>query len=365
MRRLIIVYDKYLDEIEKKLTLGGIQTYITNLCKVGIKAGLIPYVVQDSREPFCYEKMGVTICGIGKGKEKLRKRLVLYCEDKFDFNTDILVFASYIFFHSSKFNCTINIQHGVSWDIPIESTGIKRLADCYRRANQIYGVMSKVGKSDYTVCVDYNFINWYRTKVNRIDNKMIVIPNFTEARDYLEKNNERIKILFARRFWYYRGTRLFAEVISKIIKDYDVEVVFAGEGPDEQWLKNKFMNMDNVSFIRYESEDSLNVHTDYDIAVVPTLGSEGTSLSLLEAMSASCAVIATNVGGMTNIVIDGFNGILINPDEKELIEAIKILVIDKEYRQKLARKGNDTVREGFSYDIWERKWMDLFLACKR
>ncbi|WP_420491566.1 glycosyltransferase [Neobacillus drentensis] len=53
------------------------------------------------------------------------------------------------------------------------------------------------------------------------------------------------------------------------------------------------------------------------------LGSEGTSLSLLEAMAAKCAEIATNVGGMTNIILDNYNGLIINPDESELYLALE------------------------------------------
>ena len=96
-----------------------------------------------------------------------------------------------------------------------------------------------------------------------------------------------------------------------------------------------------------------------DIAVVPTLASEGTSLSLLEAMSAQCAVVCTNVGGMTNIVIDGYNGTMVNPDSGSLYEAIDALIVDADLRKKLADTAYKTAKEGFSFERWEASWIKV------
>ena len=148
--------------------------------------------------------------------------------------------------------------------------------------------------------------------------------------------------------------------MERILSEKDnVRVTFAGTGPDEEWLKCKFENNPNVSFTQYSSEDSLEFHSKFDIAVVPTTGSEGTSLSLLEAMSAHCAVVCTNVGGMTNIVIDGYNGLMVIPEEKELYRAIKRVIEDGQLRHTLANRGYETVVNSFSVSIWESKWTEL------
>ena len=124
-------------------------------------------------------------------------------------------------------------------------------------------------------------------------------------------------------------------------------------------MKSELEEFENVKFIRYESHESLEIHQDKDIAVIPTIGSEGTSLSLLEAMTAQCAVICTNVGGMTNIVLDNYNGLMINPDENSLYNAMKKLILDEKLRQKLSQRAYVTVKEGFSYDIWKEKWISV------
>lgn len=120
-----------------------------------------------------------------------------------------------------------------------------------------------------------------------------------------------------------------------------------------------------MNFITYNSEKSLKIHQDKDIAVIPTIASEGTSLSLLEAMAAGCAVICTNVGGMTNIIIDGYNGLMINPDEDSLYKALDRLIEDKLLRGRLQAKAYETIKEAFSLNIWKSKWAQIIKNIKQ
>ena len=142
------------------------------------------------------------------------------------------------------------------------------------------------------------------------------------------------------------------------MKKYNnVSITFAGEGPDEEYINNKFKNNSKVTITKYNSNESLAIHSRHDIAVVPTIGSEGTSLSLLEAMASGCVAICSNVGGMTNIILDGFNGIMFDPyNEDDLYYAIERVITDKALRQKLAENGYKTVKESFSLDIWKERW---------
>ena len=130
------------------------------------------------------------------------------------------------------------------------------------------------------------------------------------------------------------------------------------------WMKLEMeAYQDKVTFTTYNSEEALKIHADKHIAVIPTVGSEGTSLSLLEAMSAQCAVICTDVGGMTNVVIDRYNGLMINAgDSQMLYKAIKELINDEKLLRCLAERGYETFKNGFSYTMWSNRWKDV--VCK-
>ncbi|MCM1532927.1 MAG: glycosyltransferase family 4 protein, partial [Ruminococcus flavefaciens] len=211
------------------------------------------------------------------------------------------------------------------------------------------------------ICVDYNYINWYRTQIQHHEMEYRIIPNFTDVPQLNTDKfrTEIVKIIFARRLVTYRGTRIFAEAAERLLLKHDnVEITFAGDGPEERFLKEKFQNNRKVQFITYSSGESLEIHRDKQIAVVPTVGSEGTSLSLLEAMASSCAVVCSNVGGMTNIVIDNYNGLMVNPEANALFFALDRLVIDKNFAQKIANEGYNTVKNGFSFELWKEKWKE-------
>ena len=107
---------------------------------------------------------------------------------------------------------------------------------------------------------------------------------------------------------------------------------------------------------RFLPDESLAVHGRHHIAVVPSLASEGTSLSLAEGMGTGCAVIATGVGGMTNMVIDGYNGRLVEPQAEALAVVLRELIIDRPLRQCLAARGAETAREAFSLERWRARW---------
>ncbi len=124
-------------------------------------------------------------------------------------------------------------------------------------------------------------------------------------------------------------------------------------------MREYLLNYLNVNFTKFSTLDSLNIHQQYHIAVVPSLGSEGTSLSLLEAMGGQCAVIATNVGGMTNIILDGYNGLLISPNKDELKLAILKLIDDCNLREQLGKNAFETVNKSFNKKKWDTLWLKV------
>ena len=96
-----------------------------------------------------------------------------------------------------------------------------------------------------------------------------------------------------------------------------------------------------------------------DIVVIPTVHSEGTSLSCIEAMASGCAVIATNVGGLTDLIINEFNGLLIDPYWAAVKESIVRLVNNPEFRLKLGKTAYETAFSSFRKELWNQAWSNL------
>jgi glycosyltransferase involved in cell wall biosynthesis len=84
-----------------------------------------------------------------------------------------------------------------------------------------------------------------------------------------------------------------------------------------------------------------------DVAVLPSYR-EAQGLSVLEAMALSRPVVASNVGGIPEMITDGVTGLLVPPhDAAALAGAIIRLLTDHPYADLLARAGHDLVHERF------------------
>lgn len=365
-----IICDRYLSLDGLEITIGGMQSYFSSLSEVLKEEGYSISIYHVADVSFRREYKGVTVCGfIYNGtKQKLPQALFNEVEKNVNNEQDLIIFGSEMWIVNSRGHKCIAIQHGIPWDVPVHCNfgDIKYWLYFIKKAYSAFRNIQKVNKVSHVVCVDYNYINWYRALVAYPRTTMHCIPNFSKIpREPKYKFDDKIRIIFARRLWQYRGTRIFQSAISRLLTEYqNLYVTIAGDGPDEDWLKEKLSKYGNVEFIHYSSDKSLEVHRDKQIAVVPTVGSEGTSLSLLEAMAAKCAVICTDVGGLTNVILDGYNGLIIPANNDEaLYDSLKYLIENKKISEELAEKGYQTVCQSFSFEKWKAEWKKLLRNC--
>ena len=277
-----------------------------------------------------------------------------------------MIFATSTLVVKTRFKRVIGIQHGIYWDV--DSIHGRKVSGDW--SSLLLRMVQAKQQLDYhrlvntMVCVDLNYVNWMRslTVANKL--RYTYIPNFAEVAEEKEiKTKNTIDIVFARRFEEIRGCNLLIEVLPSILaKNSDLRLTIAGCGSMELQLREAFSGSSQVAFVSYDAADSIAFHSCFDIAIVPTIASEGSSLSLLEAMSAGCAVIATDVGGMSNILLDGFNGLQIEPTAYELERAIDCLVSDEGLRNRLSECARKTVSCSFSHDIWATKWKRVILS---
>lgn len=360
-----IIYFNYLNPDGNGMSIGGIQTYITNLIPVLNDCEYQVTVYQRSETDFHKQLSDCDVYGIGHPKnhcQETSKALIERVLPHIDLANDLLIYGCETCI-TRRVPCrTIAIQHGILWDVPSdECSKFRYFRRFIWKCHMAWQVNQRVNKVNQLVCVDYNFVNWQRATTPYPQTRLFVIPNFSAIPPSKpQKNNININIIFARRFFTHRGTRLFTQVAKLLLaKHRNIEITIAGTGPDAKYIHQELDIFDNVEFMTYESHESMKIHESKDIAVIPTIGSEGTSLSLLEAMAAGCAVVCTNVGGMTNIVIDGYNGLMINPDVESLYEAIEKLIYDSILRAKLQENAYNTVRDAFSLDVWKERWTKI------
>ncbi len=364
-----MICGRYYDGEKKQCTIGGIQTYMTNLLDVAKDIGMSVMIYQTYKDEAVFDIDGAKIIqsGVEPSMPDLKKIAVSLkkCMQNYKDESDILLFTTDNRILPTDVKRSIAIQHGISWDMPTHPEFSPKKSNFYAfsKVRLTYRIAENLRRVSRVVCVDHNFPNWLRACTAYQSVPLTVIPNFTEIAPVAEKPNDVVNIIFARRFEKYRGTRVFAGAITKILDEYtNVHITVAGSGPDEKFLRDTLSEYGSrVDFITYGSGESIKIHSPQHIAIVPTVGSEGTSLSLLEAMSAQCAVLCTDVGGMSNIILDGYNGLFIEPNSEDLYLKIKKLIDNPELRKRLSEKGYESVQAAFSKEVWHERWKELLL----
>jgi glycosyltransferase involved in cell wall biosynthesis len=99
---------------------------------------------------------------------------------------------------------------------------------------------------------------------------------------------------------------------------------------------------------------------ELDVFVLPSRG-ENLPIAILEAMAAALPVVATRVGGVPEVVVDGETGLLVEPeDAAELAEALDRVASDEAFRQRLGQAGATRIVEHFDARSTARQMVELY-----
>lgn len=153
---------------------------------------------------------------------------------------------------------------------------------------------------------------------------------------------------------------LAAELI--LSSGYDVEFLIAGSGPDEETLRRAAQHLDianRVTFATHVTRYTEVIDT-VDLFVAPSL-EQGLGTVMLEAMAQGKPVVATNVGGIADFLVDGVHALLIPPANHVIMaEKIKSLLDNPEKARRLATNALAFVREKFSVTRMTTGTSDLY-----
>lgn len=145
-----------------------------------------------------------------------------------------------------------------------------------------------------------------------------------------------------------KGLKYLLMALRKIIEQKNsTKLVIIGEGPEKKELEKlaqKLKISTNVRFLGHQ-ESIPRILKSSEIFVLPSI-KEAFGLVLLEAMAAQLPIVATNVGGIPEIIEDRKNGLLAEPkDSDALAERILTLLNNKPLRDKLAFLGHHKVKQ--------------------
>ena len=324
---IYIMQYSFFDKKGENYFSGGGERYACDLSilinKLGYQTILLQAAEPDLAAPWYKNFNNIHVIGVNAEDREYFKIINALKSPK------LAIYSGAIPWEKSPYEHSILISHGITWDCPISNANIGYLQNILNVANNI-------------VSVDTNTISWFRSTYSKTiacnNIKMTYIPNYVDLEKYTsasyKNESQPIKIVFPRRCSAERGFWLFADIIPELfLKFQNIEIDLVGYAHTEEirerikYLSEKFPRR----FKHYvcSAEEMPNVYKNADISLIPTLYSEGTSLSCIEAMASGNAIVATDIGGLPNLIINNFNGMLVNPDKRSLMDAITKVVTDK------------------------------------
>ena len=365
---LDLVVGSFLDPESQRIRLGGTETYSAALANLAHRKGSQTWILQRSQEPLNVSlPAGITVES-WQDVTMLRRRLKVLRNK----NPGIVVQYEHTFIPDATDLPCIMVQHGVGTDgtaDPPDRFGVLLwLADVRRRMLWLRSSVRehrRCAAFSRILCVDTNFINQMRSNHPMYDwgRHLEYIPNFATISEPMtvEQKWQRLNpgvgvVLFARRFVIQRGVYFWADCVGELAPRFPkVEFRFVGYGDGEKRLKPLTRQNPNVSYYSRHQQEMQMEHESAHIEVVPSLWSEGTSLSCLEGMAAGCALVCSDVGGLGNLVIPGYNGFILPPQPQCFIKSVADLLLNPRRTSEIGRRAYQVARMSFSREAWENK----------
>jgi len=151
---------------------------------------------------------------------------------------------------------------------------------------------------------------------------------------------------------------------TKILKQQapKIKTIIVGEGPLRMELNRqaKELDVEDIIFFLGFRKDIPKILSSLDLFVLSS-HLEGMGSSILDAMASRLPVVATKVGGIPEVVINGETGLLVPPrNPSALARAILMLYSDKTLASRLGQKGYELVHRKFSAEAMADKVVRLY-----
>ncbi|MEO8398892.1 MAG: glycosyltransferase family 4 protein [Ignavibacteriaceae bacterium] len=207
--------------------------------------------------------------------------------------------------------------------------------------------------------------------------KLYVIYNGIELPDVelllAEKNDDKIKIGIVGSIIRIKGIDLVIDALAEIIHQNSKVHLFIYGTPNnqndsieykkglEKQIEENSLNK-NVHFMGYE-KDKTKIYNNLDVVLNYSIVSEAFPFTILEAMSYKKIVIAADIGGPKEIIIDNENGFLIESGNKNKLEKkIKYVVngFDTNEINLVKENARNTIKDKFNVNIFVQGYNEIF-----
>jgi len=196
-----------------------------------------------------------------------------------------------------------------------------------------------------------------------------------ESKARLHAGGGGFQVLFVGRLVERKGVKNLIDAVRRMPAELRARLVVIGDGPERQALETRAKDSglgDRVEILGRVSDEELRAgYARSDVLVLPSIldargDTEGLGVVLLEAMSYGIPVVASDIGGITDIVEHDTSGLLVPPgDPAALAQALERLARDPALASRLGSAGEQRVRRAFGWPEIMAKWDAVYRAPAR
>jgi glycosyltransferase involved in cell wall biosynthesis len=202
------------------------------------------------------------------------------------------------------------------------------------------------------------------------ERKLVVIPNalpdeaFAETSPALPRQSGVLRVaMVARMNHEVKNHPLFLRMAARLSQRFPrAEFILIGDGPLRSGLEALARELglsDRARFLGDRS-DIPSLLASVDITVLPSR-SESMSNAILESMAAGVPIVATDVGGNSEIIANGENGFLVAPDEQALAQAVGELLANDEFRRQCGERARLMAGQRYRLNVVQDRYEQLYL----
>ena len=194
----------------------------------------------------------------------------------------------------------------------------------------------------------------------------------TAAGPSLPRAGDTFLILFVGSLVERKGVRYLIDALPLLPAQLHAKLVIIGDGAERSRLEAQVRARGLQHLVevrgRVAEQELRRAYGAASVLVLPAIvdargDTEGLGVVLLEAMSYGVPVIGSDLGGITDIVVDGQTGLLVPPqDSAALAAALERLATDRDLAKRLGEAGAGHVRRHFSWPAIIAQWEECYLA---
>jgi len=270
----------------------------------------------------------------------------------------------------SRTNADIVHAHGYKADIytylALRRTGTPLVSTCHTWYDNdlsvtLYGMADRFVLRNYAAVVGVSDevkqrllkAGVHKDKINLVRNGIDLRP-FTNAPPSLQSGlpgNPAPIVGLIGRLAIEKGVDVFLQAAARILMELpSTKFVVVGEGPDREKLESLIDELkirENVSMLGQRA-DMPSVYASLDI-MVSASRREGLPMAILEGMASGLPIVATSVGEVPTVVLDGRTGVVLPPEDPALLaSAIVTLLKNPAERERLGVAARKLVEDEFS-----------------